>query len=63
MKKCYAIFIVSFILLCLTAGCNTFEKINDLFGVKDDNVVEEAIEGIIKMETGADIDLTPRSPE
>lgn len=32
-------------------------------GWKQDNVVEEACEEVIKQETGADVDLTPESPE
>lgn len=32
-------------------------------GAKDDNPIEEKCEEIIKKNTGADIDLTPRSPE
>ncbi len=30
---------------------------------KDDNVIEEAAESVIKEESGFDIDLTPSSPE
>ena len=31
--------------------------------VKEDNVVEEAMEEIIKQQTGIDVDLTPNSKE
>lgn len=30
---------------------------------QDDNPIEEAVEEVIKDETGADVDLTPDSPE
>ena len=33
------------------------------FGFKDDNVIEEIAEGVIKDETGVDVDLSPSSPE
>lgn len=34
-----------------------------VFRAKDDNVVEELAEKVIKEETGADVDLSPSSPE
>lgn len=36
-----------------------FHIINQYFGLKDDNVFEVAVEEVIKIETGLDIDLTP----
>lgn len=47
--------------LCILAhGCQT---LNDKTGMKDDNIIEESIEAVIKAETGIDMDLSPRSPE
>ena len=48
-----------FSLLLLTA-CEPFYR---AVGIVDDNPVEEAIEAVIKVETGIDVDLTPTSPE
>lgn len=47
-------------LLCLLVSC---EPVNRYLGLKDDNMAEEAIEMVIKAETGATVDLTPTSPE
>ena len=49
------IFIASVVLSCST--------LNNMFKIKDDHVLEEFSEAIIKKETGLDIDLTPESPE
>ncbi len=45
---------------CIFWGCGYF---NQYFGLKDDNVIEEAIENKLKDTTGLDVDLTPDSPE
>lgn len=37
--------------------------LNAKFGLKDDNIIEEAIEKKIENKIGLDIDLTPSSPE
>lgn len=44
----------------LMAGCN---YLNRKFHLDDDNLIEEAIEGQIKENTGIDVDLTPSTPE
>ena len=46
--------------LCLLASCST---INQQLGLQDDNVAEEAIEYIILIQTGCNLDLTPESKE
>ena len=33
------------------------------FGLKDDNIVEEISEDVIREATGVDVDLSPSSPE
>lgn len=40
-----------------------WHKINQYFGMPDDNPVEQDIEKIIKDESGIDVDLTPNSKE
>jgi len=37
-------------------GCH---YINQKLGLRDDNIIEEAIEDLIEAKTGLDIDLTP----
>lgn len=54
------LFIIVLVIAALMGGC---AYLNKVAGVKDDNVVEEAIEEKIKYETGIDIDLTPHTPE
>ena len=49
--------------LSFLTGCHCVEWLNDKLGMKDDNVVEESVEGVIEHYTGVDVDLTPRSPE
>jgi hypothetical protein len=49
-----------FLPLSLLIGCNS---INQQLGLKDDNIAEEAIEYIILIETGFNLDLTPESKE
>jgi hypothetical protein len=51
---------ISVIALLFLVGCEAF---NEKFGVKDDNIVEEILEDVIKKETGIDMDLTPSSEE
>lgn len=48
------------ILIIMLTGCHS---LNQAFGMKDDNPVEEAVEQAIENATGADIDLTPDSSE
>lgn len=43
--------------------CTACEPVVHYFGMQDDSLPEELIESAIKFETGADIDLTPSSPE
>lgn len=38
-------------------------QLNKKVGLPDDNIIEEVSESLIKEKTGADIDLTPSSPE
>ncbi len=38
-------------------------ELNKKFGLPDDNVMEEVAEDVLKEEFGADVDLTPASPE
>ena len=52
---------VAFTVLCLALlGCT---KPGWLNWYPDDNPVEEAVEEVIELETGLEIDLTPWSPE
>lgn len=37
--------------------------INRFFGIQDDNVAEEIVEEMIQAKAGANIDLSPGSPE
>jgi uncharacterized membrane protein len=48
------------LLACLFYACS---PVNKFFGIKDDNVVEEMAEEVIKIRTGLDLDLTPESKE
>lgn len=50
-------------LFCLAVLLNACQYLNDKTGMKDDNIVEEVTEAVIKSQTGMDIDLSPRSPE
>ena len=47
-------------LLIAFSACH---KINQYFGMKDDNAAEEILERVIEVKIGVDIDLTPASPE
>ena len=48
-------------LACLfLASCS---KVNQKFGLSDDNIFEEMTEKAIEKKIGLDIDLTPSSPE
>jgi len=51
-----SIFFMSFVL----CSCST---INKWVGLPDDNFIEEAVEDVVKHETGLDFDCTPNSPE
>ena len=48
--------------LIIISVCGACSIINDWTGLKDDNVIEEAIEDVIEHQTGIDIDLTPLTP-
>ena len=50
-------------ILTLTSVFGFWHKINQYFGVPDDNLIEQDIEKIIKDESGIDVDLTPNSKE
>ncbi len=52
--------IVVAVIAAFIGGCS---YLNQLAGLKDDNVIEEATEDVIEHETGVRIDLTPGSPE
>lgn len=47
----------------ILVGCNPITYFYDMYGIADDNLAEEAAEFLIESQTGADIDLTPRSDE
>lgn len=51
--------IISIAIVCSILG--VLHYVYSKFGIKDDNVVEQAVEQLIKDETGLDIDLTPES--
>ena len=53
-------FIILIFTCMLCCSCN---YINTMMGLKDDNVIEETVEDVIKIETGIDVDLTPESVE
>lgn len=42
---------------------NSCERFYAKFNIQPDNAWEELVEDVIKHETGANIDLTPESPE
>lgn len=44
----------------LIGGCS---YLNEQLGLKDDNIIEEAIENKIEDATGLNLDLSPGSPE
>lgn len=46
--------------LLLLTSCS---YVNEYLGIEDDNLAEEIAEEVIEAKTGADIDLTPSSPE
>lgn len=43
----------------IIAGLGLFHVVNQYFGMKDDNPIEEAVEEIVEAELGTRIDLTP----
>lgn len=58
--------IITITILALAAGAFIWNKVEEYHGKEsypDDNVAEELLEQQIKMHTGADIDLSPDSPE
>lgn len=50
-------FIIALVAAGISMGAAAFYK------MKDDNLLEEAAEEVIRVETGVDVDLTPGSPE
>jgi len=49
---------------CIALGCifgflGACSYINKNLGLEDDNIIEEVFEGVIKHETGIDVDLSP----
>lgn len=52
------VFLIGVILLL--PSCS---QLNQKAGLQDDNLIEEVTESLIKEKTGADIDLTPSTPE
>ena len=50
------LFVVVLVLACMDGGCRA---LNHCLGLKNDNVIEESIEAIIKERTGISVDLTP----
>lgn len=60
MKKENLLLLASLLLLVFVAtGCSTFKS----WSYPQDNIVEEAIEQTIESQTGAELDLSPNSPE
>ncbi len=52
---------LSLLAVCLIlTSCGS---INKQLGLQDDNLIEESVEAVIKVQTGLDLDLTPESPE
>lgn len=51
------------VILSLTSVFGFCHKINQYFGMPDDNPIEQDIEKIIKDESGIAVDLTPNSKE
>ena len=47
------------IMIITLTGCHS---LNQAFGMKDDNPVEEVVEQVVERETGVHLDLTPDSP-
>ena len=56
MKKKSLIFFIA----CALCSCSS---LNEEVGLKDDNLLEETVEAVIKEETGLEVDLTPSTPE
>jgi len=57
MKK----ILLGLILVAIIGGGCSY--LNSMFGMRDDNIIEEAAEAFLEKETGLDIDFTPSSPE
>jgi len=57
--------LLGFIIASILIGCDysPMERFNDLMGLKDDNMLEESAENLIRDKIGLEIDLTPRSEE
>ncbi len=52
-----------FIVLGLGFAVLTYQYIAKKYNLPDDNIIEQDLEEVIKMETGVQIDLTPKSQE
>lgn len=52
------------LIVCICVSvCGACSYINDMVGLPQDNIIEEAIEDILNKETGIDLDLSIDSPE
>ena len=51
------------IIVLVAISFNSCERFYERLNIQPDNPVEEVVEDVIKHETGADIDLSPESPE
>ena len=52
---------VAAVIVSVMMSCSTLQSL--MKNYPDDNIIEEAVEGMIDHKTGIDIDLTPWSPE
>lgn len=61
LRKAFMYFTLFLVLVsAMIGGCSL---INEVLQLKNDNIIEEAIEQIIENETGVEIDLTPETEE
>lgn len=65
LDKLFSAIVIISTIIFLTIGLAlpSCSAVNTYFGLSDDNPAEEILEQIIKSKTGADIDLTPETPE
>ena len=52
-----------YLLLILIIQLSSCSYVNEYLGMEDDNLAEEAIEEVIELKAGINVDLTPSSPE
>lgn len=55
--------VIFFIAIVVAIFCGACGYMNSMFGLSDDNFIEELIESQIEHHLGIDVDLTPDSPE